>query len=108
MIGVLIGGLFTFLFGGVLLIVLFGAQEIEADLKAKEREARKVRAAGAHVPRFFVISQPAGSQAGKIDEAFASQVQHYLETEQVLADEFVSQPSMENLYRESGSRLTWH
>jgi len=107
MVGVLIGGLFTFLFGGLLLIVLFGAQEIEAELKAKEREARKVRAVGAHVPRFFV-TQPAGDQAGKIDEAFASRVQHYLDTEQILADEFVSQPSIENLYRESATRLTWH
>ena len=32
----------------------------------------------------------------------------YLEAEQLLADEFVLQPSIESLYRESGRRLTIH
>lgn len=108
MLGILIGGLFTFLFGGMLLILIFGAQGIEAQLEEKEREAARFRAEGARIPRFFVVNQPVNPRPGVIDEAFASHVREYLEAEQVLADEFVLHPSIESLYRESGTRLTSH
>ena len=108
MIGVLIGGLVTFLFGGMLLILIFGAQRIEAEREAAQREARKPRIDTARIPRFFVVNQPVAPRPGVVDEAFASHVRQYLEAEQLLADEFVLRPSMESLYRESGRRPVSH
>ena len=108
MLGVLIGGLFTFLFGGMLLILVFGAQRIDDELKARQREAEKIRAQAARTPRFLVVSQPARSRIDQLDDALLWQLQQYVDAEQVLADEFVLQPSLESLYRESGRRLTTH
>jgi hypothetical protein len=108
MIGILIGGLVTFLFGGLLLILIFGAQQIEADREAARREARKARLDAARIPRFFVVNQPVAPRPAVVDEAFASHVRAYLEAEQMLADEFVLQPSIESLYRGSATRLTSH
>ena len=103
--GILIGGLFAFLFGGMLLMLIFGAQEIEAR-RHEEVEAEKLRAEAARIPRFFVVNQQ--PRNGVVDEAFAAHVRAYLEIEQMLADEFVLHPSLESLYRNSGSRLQSH
>jgi len=108
MLGILIGGLFTFLFGGLLLILFFGAQRIEEELAQRAREAQKIHADAAGIPRFFVVTQPAVPAVGRVDEALLLQLQQYLTAEQTLADEFVLQPSMESLYRESGRKITAH
>jgi hypothetical protein len=108
MLGVLIGGLFTFLFGGMMLILLLGARRIEDEMKERAREVSEIRADAARIPRFFLVAQPAGREVGRLDEALVGRLQQYLEAEQLLADEFVLQPSLESLYRESGRRLTVH
>lgn len=108
MLGVLVGGLFIFLFGGMVLILFFGARRIEDELSERAREARQIGAEAARIPRFFVVTQPAGPEGGRVDEAVLWQVQQYLTAEQTLADEFVSQPSIESLYRDSGRRLASH
>ena len=108
MLGALIVGLFTFAFGGMLLILILGARRIEDELRERAREAREVRTETARIPRFFVVTRPAGPAVGRVDEALLGQLQQYLDAEQVLADEFVLQPSVESLYRESGRRLTVH
>jgi len=108
MIGILLGGLVTFLFGGMLLILILGARGIEAEREAARREARKARVDAARIPRFFAVSQPVQPQAIGNHDAFAAQLEQYLKAEQMLADQFVSQPSMENLYREADSRLISH
>jgi len=108
MLGVLIGGLFTFSFAALLLVVFFGARRIEEEFKEKEAEVGAIRAAAAHIPRFIVVSPPAGARSGPFDEAVFGQVRRYLEAEQLLADEFVLRPSLESLYRESGRRPVGH
>jgi hypothetical protein len=108
MVGILIGGLFTFLFGALGLILVFGARRIEDEFNEREQEIQKIRAEAARIPRFIVISPPAGARSGPLDEALFWQVQQYLEAEQLLADEFVLRPSMESLYRESGRRPASH
>ena len=108
MLGVLIGGLFTFLFGGMVLILVFGARRIQDEFNEREQEMQKIRAAAARLPRFIVVSQPPGPRSGPLDEGLLWQVQQYLEAEQRLADEFVLQPSMESLYRDSGRRPMSH
>jgi hypothetical protein len=108
MLGILIGGLFTFAFGGMLLIVVHGARRIEDELKERAREVHDICADAARIPRFFLANQPVGHEVGQLDEALIGRLQQYLEAEQHLADEFVLQPSIESLYRESGRKLTVH
>ena len=108
MLGVLIGGLFTFLFGAMMLILVFGARRIDEEFNEKAQEIQKIRADAARVPRFIVVSRPTSPRSGPLDEALLWQVQQYLEAEQLLADQFVLQPSMESLYRDSGRRPTSH
>jgi len=113
MLGILIGGLFTFAFGGLLLIVVLGARRVEDELKERAKEVHDICADAARIPRFFLANQPAGHEVagheiGRSDDVFIGQLQQYLEVEQHLADEFVLQPSIESLYRESGRRLTVH
>ena len=105
MLGVLIGVLFTFAFGGMMLALLMGARRIEDEIQAKTREAS---ADAARIPRFFVVNPKPTREMGQLDEAALAQLQQYVEAEQLLADEFVLQPSIERLYRESGRRLTVH
>ena len=108
MLGVLIGGLFMFLFGAMVLMLVFGARGIEAEFNEREQEIQRIRADAARIPRFIVVSPPTGARSGPLDEGLFWQVQQYLEAEQLLADQFVLQPSMESLYRDSGRRLTVH
>jgi len=108
MLGILIGVLFTFAFAGMLLISFFGAERIEGELAERAREAEKLRADAARIPRFFVVTQPASPGVGRVDDTLLWKLQEYLEAEQVLAADFVLQPSIESLYRESGKRLTTH
>lgn len=108
MIGILLGGLFTFAFGGMILILALGARRIEAELAGKEREEQKGREEVARIPRFFFVPQSASPRTGRMDEALLWQLREYLDAEQVFADEFVSQPSVESLYRDTGSRFTTH
>jgi hypothetical protein len=107
MLSILIGGLFTFALGGMLLIVVLGARRVEDELKARAREENRIGAA-ARLPGFFFANQPAGHELARLDEALIGRLQQYLEAEQLLADEFVLQPSIESLYRDSGRRLTIH
>lgn len=108
MLGILIGGLFTFAFGGMLLIVVLGARRVEDELKERAKEVHDICADAARIPRFFLANQPADHAVARPDEALIGQLQQYLEAEQHFADEFVLQPSIESLYRESGRRLTVH
>lgn len=105
MLGILVGVLFTFLFGGMLLIVVLGASGIQDELEKRTHLEPDARARAAAIPRFFVLTQPGEVREGHLDEALVGQLQQYLEAEQTLAAEFVSQPSMESLYRESGKPL---
>jgi len=107
MLGILIV-LFAFMFGGMLLIVVFGARRIEDELEERARETQEIRAQAARIPRFFVITQPPAPRMGPLDDAFLGQLQQYLDAEQTCANEFVLQPSIESLYRASDKTLTTH
>lgn len=101
--------LFTFAFGGMVLIVFFGARRVEEELNERARERQEIRAQVARIPRFFVVTtQSAAPRVGPLDDAFLGQLQQYLDAEQTLADEFVLHPSVESLYRESGRKITTH
>jgi len=104
MLGMIVGILFLFGFGGLLLIVVLGARRVD-----EERRARATREACMVVrePRFVVVaaSRPEPRHGSAVDDSFFSQLQQYVEAEQLLADQFVLQPSIEALYRSSGRSL---
>jgi|MudIll2142460700_1097286.scaffolds.fasta_scaffold116610_2 hypothetical protein len=108
MLAILIGGLFALLFAGMMLAIFFGAQRAEEEFKERAREAQEIREQAARIPRFLVVNRPTSPRPAPPDDALLWQVQQYLEAEQTLADEFVLQPSIESLYRESGRRITTH
>jgi hypothetical protein len=108
MLAILIGGLFAFMFGGMLLMLFFGARGIEDELNERARETREIRKQAARIPRFLAVTHPAIAQIGRVDERLLSQLQQYMEAEQTLANEFVLQPSIESLYRESGRKPISH
>jgi len=108
MLGVLIGGLFAFAFGGMLLILFLSARRIEDEVNASARETQELRKRATRIPRFFVITSRPSPQIGRVDEKLLWQLQQYVQAEQMLADEFVLQPSLESLYRESGRKPVGH
>ena len=110
MLAILIACLSIFLFGGMLLALVLGALRIESE-REEERAAaaRETHRQAAAVPRFFFVAPP--TQPRPIlqpDDALLLRLQRYLEAEQMLANEFVLQPSIERLYRESDHRLRGH
>lgn len=108
MIAVLLVGLLVFVMGGMLLMLFLGAQGIEERLMEDDRREKQLLRQIAPVPQFLVVTQPSAPRLDGLDEAFLLQLCAYLEAEETLASEFVMQPSLENLYRESGRRLTEH
>jgi hypothetical protein len=109
MLAILIGGLFVSLFAGMMLAVFFAAQKAgERFAEERAHDAREIREQAARIPHFLVVSPPVSPRLAPLDEALVGQLQRYLEVEQTLADEFVLQPSIESLYRESGRRITTH
>jgi hypothetical protein len=107
MLGILLGALFAFLFVAFLLVLLLGARSIEDQLAERAGKTREIHARAVRVPRFLVVNRAPAAQ-GWIDPMLLSRVQQYLEAEQMLAEEFVLQPSIESLYRDSGRSITGH
>lgn len=104
MLAALVGLLALFGFGGLLLILVFGVRRVEEERQARaEREARLA----ARQPRFLVIAPPRAEPRIRsgVDEGFLWQLEQYVQAEQLLADQFVLQPSIETLYRPSGRSL---
>ncbi len=107
MLAILIGVLFTFVFGGLLLGLFLGACAIDEERSAKAREMRSIREEAARLPAFFVVTHPAPTDA-RVDDELLGHLRQYLDAEQAVADEFVLHPSIESLYRGSERRLTAH
>lgn len=108
----------VFLFGGVTLALGYGYLTTERE-RERERERlaaadeqratvripKPVMAYSGFLPAVPVVSQPV---AFIVDEAFVSQLEHHVRTEQALVAPFVHQPSIDNLYRQSGAPLHMH
>ena len=106
MIEVLIAGLFIVAFGGMILILVLGAQEVEGEVKVRETEARGAPAEFSRLPD-LLVTPPARPRVSEPNDVL-QQLQQYLDAEQTFADEFVAQPSIESLYRETERKLSPH
>jgi len=97
----------TFLIGGGMLVLLLGYRSIEEQRAREEeqREAQELRAVRdmAAMPRFFAGPTVTDSlSAGPVlDDALLADLESYVRAEQVLAAQFVNEPSVDSLYRQS-------
>lgn len=93
--------------GGMLLILILGAQSIEIqDFEQRTRQRAHSSAPGGCTPQWVKVGQPPAASASRFDDAFVLEVRKYVATEQTLADEFISQPSVASLYRDADTRIT--
>jgi len=96
----------TFLFGAGMLILLLGYRGIEEQrARDEQRQAEQLQAARDRVPapRFFVV-QPATelpSTGPLLNDALLASLESYVRSEQALAAQFVDEPSIDSLYRQS-------
>lgn len=95
----------TFLFGAGMLVLLLGYRGIEEQrARDEQRQAEQLQAArDKAAPRFFVV-QPATelpSTGPVLNDALLASLESYVRSEQALAAQFVDEPSIDSLYRQS-------
>lgn len=109
---IMVGVLFTVLFGGLLLAVVLGYRNVEENraLRQEEEELWRFGLDGTPTARLRarLVSPETASGPATDQDAMVRRVQNYIESEQSLADQFVSQPSVESLYRDSGKKSAWN
>lgn len=91
-------------FGAMFLILYAGFRSIEDERAREEAEANEIGEEFIPIPRFFARLGPAELRdvPDPVEESVLLEVQRYLMIEQTLADEFVSEPSVERLFRKAG------
>ncbi len=102
----------TFLFGGMMLALVMGYRSIEESRALQsERPAETLRAADAVlVPGFFakVENRNFPGPAIAFDEALLTRLEQHVRAEHAVVAQFVHYPSIDSLYRQSGSSLHVH
>lgn len=102
----------TFLVGGLTLALAMGYRDIE-----ESRERREVRppvapriAAADMVPSFFAKAEPRNFPGSipAFDEALLMRLEQHVRAEHATVAQFVHYPSVDSLYRQSGSSLHVH
>ena len=101
--------LLTLLFGGGMLALILGYIETE---KSRARELAEATAgdpapapeAVREQPFFAKLEEGTGAvQPGQPDDDLVDELESYLRAEQVFADRFVNEPSIDNLYRHASA-----
>ncbi len=103
--GILLAGFLVFLFGSMMMILFFGYRGIEEDRAKRALDGIEGWPDEMYVSRF--LAKNPRTEADRVHEARREavrlRVQTHLDAEQRAVDEFVSQPSVEALYRKSGT-----
>ena len=93
----------VFVLGAALFVLLLVSRGIQAARSAEMPVEAQPDREVAQVPRFF--ARPGGSPRisprPTVDDLAVLRFEQYLQTERALAEEFVSQPSLASLYRDS-------
>lgn len=102
----------AFLFGGMMLALVMGYRSIE-ESRAQEvaHPARPRPADVVMVPSFFATAEnlPASHRSVvAFDEALLARLEQHVRAEQATVAQFVHFPSIDSLYRQSGSSLHVH
>lgn len=102
----------TFLFGGMMLALVMGYRSIEES--RAQQVARPAKAPSAAdvvmVPSFFakVENRNFPGPATAFDEALLARLEQHVRAEHAMVAQFVHFPSIDSLYRPSGSSLHVH
>ena len=101
--GILLAGFLAFLFVSMTLILFYGYKGIEEERAKKALDGIEGWPDDLYVAQF--LSKNPRAEADRVPEAQREavrlRVQSHLNDEQRMVEEFVSQPSVENLYRRS-------
>ena len=99
------------LFGGMVLMLAMGYQSSEAE-RARQARVRQADAAARAssitvLPGFFASAGGSIAPSRSVfSEAMVNQLEHHVRLEQAVVAQFVHQPSVDNLYRRAGTRLS--
>jgi len=102
----------TFLVGGMLLALVMGYRSIEES--RAQLVARPAKAPGAAdvvmIPSFFAKVENRSFPGPDIafDDALLARVEQHVRAEHAMVEQFVHFPSIDSLYRQSGSSLHVH
>jgi hypothetical protein len=102
-LGMIVVGMTLMLGAGYLSV-----EKSRAEQQSRRREAAATMERVLALPAFFESSRPATPIAFVFDDGVVHQVEHHVRLEQALVAQFVHQPSVDNLYREPGTRLQLH
>lgn len=102
----------TFVVGGMVLALAMGYRSIEESrAQASARPAKAAHAVeGVMVPSFFakVENRPLPGPAIAFDDALLIRLERHVKAEHDMVAQFVHFPSIDSLYRQSGSSLHVH
>lgn len=102
----------TFLFGGLMLALVMGYRSIEESrAQLVEPPAKAPTAADiVLVPSFFAKLETPGFAVPAVafDDALLARVEQHVKAEHAMVAQFVHYPSIDSLYRQSGSSLHVH
>lgn len=102
----------TFLVGGMLLALVMGYRSIEESraLQAARPATSPSAADAVMIPSFFakVENHSFPGSAVAFDEALLARVEEHVRAEHAMVAQFVHFPSVDSLYRQSGSSLHVH
>lgn len=103
----------TFLFGGMVLALAMGYRSIEASRAEQQptRPSAEPRVADVvMIPSFFakVENRSFPGPASAFDEALLARLEQHVRAEHATVAQFVHYPSVDSLYRQSGSPLHVH
>lgn len=102
----------TFLVGGMMLALVMGYRSVEES--RAQRVARPSKAPAAAdvvlVPSFFAKLEPPAFTVPAVafDDALLARVEQHVRAEHEMVAQFVHYPSIDSLYRQSGSSLHVH
>lgn len=93
--------------GGMTMMLAAGYASTENE---RERQAQAHRGEAAEriisiPPGFFQLSRPPAPVAFVFDDGLLHQLETHVRNEQAVVEQFVHQPSVDNLYRQPGARL---
>ncbi len=101
------------LFVGITLLLALGYVDTEKE-RARQAAAREAgtampAAAMAAEPRFFASAQAVSAPPAVVfDDALVGKLEDHLRVEQALLAQFVHNPSIDNLYRQTGAAVHVH
>ena len=95
-----------FVFGAMMLALVMGyiSTEGKRAQEERDRETQVLTAADriAAMPRFFPNLNAGPAPDSIFDHGLSAELENYIRSEKAMVNQFVSEPSMDSLYRQAG------